>query len=178
MKLDLGTFLASGERLYHFSGMLEKNESKYDIDNLNLIFPVKYQGSICNLQTELVLGMDIFYSYDTECDRCLKPFRRDVTSHVEAYHYRTQEKPEDDALSDTFAMKEEEIELDDLIISQLITSRPTKNLCSEDCKGLCPICGHDLNDGPCSCDGEVVEEEQVPDPRFAKLMDLFNDEEV
>lgn len=177
MKLDLSTFLASGEKKYDFAGSLEKDESKYDIDNLNLIFPIKYCGNVYNLQTELVLHMEVHYSYDTECDRCLKPFCRDVQSHFEAYHYRTSEKPEDDALSNTFDLKDEEIELDDLIISHIITSRPTKNLCSEDCKGLCPICGHDLNEGPCLCD-EAVIEEQVLDPRFAKLMDLFNDEEV
>ena len=43
--------------------------------------------------------------------------------------------------------------------------------CREDCKGLCPICGKDLNDGDCGCD------RTIRDPRFESLRALFNDDE-
>ena len=45
----------------------------------------------------------------------------------------------------------------------------TKFLCSEDCKGLCPRCGKNLNLGPCGCRKE-------PDPRFAVLEQLLDKE--
>ncbi|MDY5613643.1 MAG: DUF177 domain-containing protein, partial [Dysosmobacter sp.] len=47
-----------------------------------------------------------------------------------------------------------------------ILEMDTKTLCSEDCKGLCPRCGADLNLGPCSCKKEV-------DPRLAALAKLL-----
>jgi uncharacterized protein len=46
-----------------------------------------------------------------------------------------------------------------------------KPLCSEDCKGICPQCGQDLNEGECDCEIETV------DPRLAKLKEFYNDQE-
>jgi uncharacterized protein len=43
---------------------------------------------------------------------------------------------------------------------------PTKRLCSEDCKGLCPYCGKDLNEGRCDCEVDEI------DPRFEVLKKL------
>lgn len=47
---------------------------------------------------------------------------------------------------------------------------PSKVLCREDCAGLCPRCGADLNDGPCSCGGDEG------DPRFEILRDFMPDD--
>ena len=44
-----------------------------------------------------------------------------------------------------------------------------KILCKEDCKGLCSVCGKDLNEGKCDCDTFV------PDPRMAAIMDIFRE---
>jgi uncharacterized protein len=47
-------------------------------------------------------------------------------------------------------------------------------LCEEDCKGLCPTCGADLNEGPCACDSS---DDIDPDNPFAVLRNLkFNEE--
>ena len=47
-------------------------------------------------------------------------------------------------------------------------------LCKEDCKGLCPTCGADLNEGPCACDSS---DDIDPDNPFAVLKNLkFNEE--
>jgi uncharacterized protein len=55
-----------------------------------------------------------------------------------------------------------ELELGDMVREELILAVPPYVLCREDCRGLCPRCGKDLNEGPCSCRPE-------PDPRWAKL---------
>jgi uncharacterized protein len=48
----------------------------------------------------------------------------------------------------------EEIDLDEIIREQIYLSLPMKSLCSEDCLGLCPTCGSDLNAGSCQCHRE------------------------
>jgi uncharacterized protein len=58
------------------------------------------------------------------------------------------------------------IELDPLIREQLLLALPMDALCREDCKGLCPSCGQDLNEKACGCKGESA------DPRWAKLRSL------
>ena len=60
------------------------------------------------------------------------------------------------------------MDLDELVRADLLLELPTKVLCREDCKGLCPKCGKDLNFGPCDCKKEI-------DPRWQALSDLFPD---
>lgn len=58
------------------------------------------------------------------------------------------------------------IDLDPLFREQLLLALPGYPVCREDCKGLCPVCGANLNDRECGCD------RHVPDPRWAGLKDV------
>ena len=60
----------------------------------------------------------------------------------------------------------DEIDLAPFVREQILLSLPDYVLCDPDCKGLCSVCGADLNDGECGC------ERAVPDPRLAALKDL------
>ena len=60
------------------------------------------------------------------------------------------------------------LDLDDLIMNDILLELPTKLLCRDDCMGLCPECGKNLNDGTCSCRKETV------DPRLAVLKQLLD----
>ena len=71
----------------------------------------------------------------------------------------------DDDLSTAF-YENDEIDLGALMHEQFVLSLPMKPLCSEGCKGLCPVCGTNLNKGTCDC--KPVWE----DPRFAALREL------
>jgi len=72
---------------------------------------------------------------------------------------------------DSFALEEadedtyegKELDLRPAVREQILLSLPPAPLCSEDCKGLCPRCGKDLNEGECGCDRTVM------DPRWAAL---------
>lgn len=61
------------------------------------------------------------------------------------------------------------LDLSEAVRQYILVSLPIAPLCKSDCAGLCPQCGHDLNQGPCECP------RQVGDPRLAILADLFND---
>ena len=63
------------------------------------------------------------------------------------------------------------LDIDEQLVELLELEFPTRILCREDCKGLCQRCGKDLNEGPCDC--PTVE----PNPAFAKLLKLFDEEE-
>ncbi|RVU54892.1 YceD family protein [Anaerosphaera multitolerans] len=174
MKLDIRDFLQSSDYKMEFNGQLKEQKSNYDISDLDLIFPVDYDGIIFNLGDEIMLDLSVKYKYNTQCDRCLKPMIEDVETNLKAFFLKDIENVfEDEASKEYFDLIDNQIFLDDLIISQIITSIPFKSLCKEECKGICPKCGKDLNEGSCKCDEEIE-----IDPRFGKLMDLFNDEEV
>lgn len=174
MKLDIKDFLQSPDYSMEFEGQLKEQNNHYDIDDLNLIMPIDYSGTVFNLGNEILLDLCVKYKYNTQCDRCLKPMVEIVETNLEAHFFKNLEEVfEDEASIEYFELEDSQIFLDDLIISQIITSIPFKSLCDENCKGICPKCGKNLNEESCNCD-----EELEIDPRLGKLMDLFNDEEV
>ena len=59
------------------------------------------------------------------------------------------------------------MDLDDLVVSDILLSLPTKIICKEDCEGLCPSCGINRNVDTCECQKKQV------DPRLAKLGELL-----
>jgi len=60
------------------------------------------------------------------------------------------------------------LDLTEPIISSILLSLPMKTICDEDCKGICPNCGRDLNEGQCNCEDKNI------DPRLAKLKELMD----
>lgn len=102
------------------------------------------------------------------CDRCLSEVEHSldlqITREVIA---PDRAKPEELEEQEAY-MKGYELNIDSLIDHEIMTSLPMKVLCRPDCRGLCPICGKDLNTGACGCDTFV------PDPRMAAIMDVFN----
>ena len=101
------------------------------------------------------------------CDRCLKEVK--VADKTEFEYLIQKPGTSDDSESDyDYFVNGYELDTDALINNELIMSLPMKVLCSETCKGLCPVCGKDLNEGECGCDTFV------PDPRMAAISDIFN----
>jgi uncharacterized protein len=72
----------------------------------------------------------------------------------------------DDDDLDLYPYDGEEVDLAPLLRDQVVLAIPFAPLCDEDCKGLCPVCGIDLNTGSCTCDRAVV------DPRWGALKNL------
>jgi uncharacterized protein len=106
------------------------------------------------------------------CARCLKECIVPIVSEFKEYlilpkyapSEQDKELVEDDL--DVSFLPEEGIELRDLVEEQIWLNIPMKPLCNDACKGLCTICGADLNSGECGCD------RSVSDPRFAVLKSL------
>lgn len=99
------------------------------------------------------------------CDRCLKevlvPFHVDLDEMIDL----SLERQED--LADDSYVVENSIDTDALINHEILIRFPMKILCREDCKGICPKCGKNLNHGECGCD------RVSPDPRMAAIQDIF-----
>jgi uncharacterized protein len=101
-----------------------------------------------------------------ECARCLKPLKYPVSLKFAEYFSRQPEEG-------MYEFSGEEIDLDQMLGDNVVLSLPMRFLCREDCKGLCPLCGKDLNKGACGCKPQI--DETNP---FYGLSQLHNDEEV
>jgi uncharacterized protein len=109
---------------------------------------------------------------ELSCARCLEPIAQDVKREFDLL-YRPQgadagrdEMSVTDAEAEISYYEGEGILLDDVVREQVLLAVPLKVTCREDCKGLCPHCGTNLNEGQCSC--AVAPEEQ----RWAALKEI------
>lgn len=102
------------------------------------------------------------------CDRCLKHVSHDISlefsTEVLAPELGAAVSEEE---ADTYIIGVS-FDVDDLVYSEISINWPMKILCKSDCKGICRVCGKDLNEGACECDTFV------PDPRMAVIKDIFN----
>ena len=89
------------------------------------------------------------------CSRCLSPFVARIGDQIDEI-LEIGEPAELGAAEDPgffIPVKNREIDLMPLLAELFWLAQPLRNLCSPDCRGLCPVCGANLNDGPCSCGG-------------------------
>ena len=112
----------------------------------------------------LLLSFEASTVLKSVCDRCLKPFDQPKTIR---YECMLAEELEDEESDDIILLEDGAVDLEDLARTAFILDMDTKTLCSEDCKGICPGCGVDLNQGTCTCKKEV-------DPRLAVLAKLLD----
>ena len=97
------------------------------------------------------------------CDRCGEEFESVKETELDATI--VEENPEDNP--DLFTLVDDGVDLDEILSTLFVLDMETKFLCREDCKGLCPSCGKNLNLGPCGCRKSI-------DPRFAVLEQLLD----
>ena len=105
-------------------------------------------------------------SYKAVCARCGEEYDGSYSFTVESPIALSLESEDDE---DKFILIEDQkLDLDDVCGSNIILSMPTRFLCRDDCKGLCPGCGANLNNSVCSCGEKKV------DPRMEKLKQYLN----
>lgn len=85
------------------------------------------------------------------CSRCLEEFKNPINNNFVAMFKEKQLMKKDDAETDVFPYENNIIDLFDLIRQTVIMEIPMKPLCKNDCAGLCPVCGKNLNREKCSC---------------------------
>ena len=103
--------------------------------------------------------------FQTSCDRCLK----EVPVVLELQFDRTVVPEAEEQDADELSLTEErQLDVETFVHNEILVNWPAKILCREDCKGICPVCGQNLNERECGCDTFV------PDPRMAVIQDIFN----
>ncbi len=104
------------------------------------------------------------------CDRCAREFELVTTPEIEVMILKNPTRGEDpqDEGGDAWVIHQRSgvVSLDEPLLEAVILADPQKILCRDDCKGLCPRCGCDLNVSSCDC---VIEE---LDPRWSALKEL------
>ncbi|NLP26431.1 MAG: DUF177 domain-containing protein [Clostridiales bacterium] len=114
--------------------------------------PIEVDGVIKNLSGIVTLQFSVEFTLKILCDRCIKEFFRDYFYEFE--HIIVKRLNTDGDEYDYIVADGESINLNEIAISDLLLQLPMKMLCNEQCKGLCYVCGCDLNECVCSCSKE------------------------
>ncbi len=156
-----------------FSEEGESCSFDYDMDlstvDINGFFPfvspVSVRGTVKSHDGFAQLNAEVSFDFSIPCDRCTKQISK-------CYHYTfshvlvlSLENEDDDSY---IQVQDYKLDLDELMRADILLELPSKYLCSEDCKGLCPVCGKNLNDGACNCDSHQI------DPRLEVLKKLID----
>ena len=158
------------EPIFNNEGMFKEFSYELDLSEQELSgvkpfsTPVRVSGSVGNHTGVVELSAKAEFVLDMNCDRCAKPIKLALTADV--FHTLVTSL-NDEANDELLLINELRFDLDPLVTEDIFLELPSKFLCSEDCKGLCPKCGKDLNTGSCSCEKEI-------DPRLAALKQLLD----
>ena len=166
MRLDLRDVILVPDAEKSFQCQVDLSDLEF-YGRKPIVRPVLAQGSVVNHAGALVLNGTARSELDLVCDRCGKEFPREKVVALDML--LADELEQEDSEYEIFLLDGNELDLDELVTTAFVLAMDTKNLCSEDCKGLCAKCGADLNLGPCGCRPEV-------DPRLAALAQLLDKE--
>lgn len=156
-------FLNDGHKLqFDYSLLMQEVELNGDFPFKS---PVQLNVTAVNRAGLVDLIVKANLEITTHCDRCFD----DLIKQLEfTFNHRLAVNLNDDENDDYIETPDYQLDIDDLVISDILLEMPSKVLCKEDCKGLCQVCGQDLNKGNCECSKEPT------DPRFEILKQLMN----
>lgn len=149
------------------TGELETREYDFDLKEPPLV-----EGRAIRAGQDIRLRGEIKAKISATCDRCLNEVTIPVQIPFDLFYAPAEpgggaagERELFERDLDFAVYKNDQIDLDELVLEQMELSLPSRVLCREECRGLCPQCGADLNIEKCECKPEI-------DPRWRALADL------
>ena len=170
MILDVGKALKNPGQVYPFQAELAIGEMEVLSD------PVRFDGIrvegefFCPGDNRISLRAEATATAVSRCSRCLEPVQVPLRAGIDALYAREPD-PED---PDLYVFEGNALELEDAVRDALLLELPMQFFCKPDCKGLCPVCGVNLNRQACTC-----QEGNVTTGPFSALKNIvLNNEEV
>lgn len=166
MKYDLTQLISQkvNEVIIQDNLVLPENDELSSNDTFQ-VAPVMVTGVIKRSGKQFLLDLKYESSWTYLCGRCLDETKYQLEGEIK----RSIVKDSNDGDDDIVFVESTVIDLYDVIYNDIVLNLPSQVICSEDCKGLCPECGVNMNLETCTCEDDKV------DPRLAKLKNLFTD---
>lgn len=141
-------------------------------ERVRLIEPAQVTGKVRLAGNDVFVNGHVESRAQVECDRCLQlvelPISADFAlEYIPEPEYESSEVAElTEAAMLVAVFDGRAIDVDEVVKEQILLAVPTRMLCRENCKGICPECGTDRNTGDCKCVADDI------DPRWAALKNL------
>lgn len=158
MICDVSTIVNTEGAQVALDGCLDAVEIAPDVE----VVAARICGNIACTGGVLVLSAKVSAEVKTSCARCLKEITLPLTFDFGETLVLSGQETDADADSVIF-FEGKEIDVGEIAINNILLNISSKYLCSDECRGICPKCGKNLNDGDCDCDFFEI------DPRWEKL---------
>ena len=116
----------------------------------------------------LLIQGDVDVMLGIPCGRCLEEVPTPIHFRIDKTLSITDDGIIDEDMEETDYLIGFELDVDKLVYAEILVNWPMRVLCKDDCKGICKVCGMNLNKGDCSCQRTEL------DPRMAAIQDIFN----
>ena len=119
-------------------------------------------------QRELSIIGEADLVLEIPCDRCLEPVKVPFSlQFMKNVNLQESEDASDDEMDEKNYIDGYNLDVDKLLYNEILIGWPMKILCSEACRGICNVCGQNLNEGSCNCEDTSL------DPRMSVIRDVF-----
>ena len=180
MRLDLSEIAAHlGKRIRY---EIDEKPMEDAASGLKCVEPITGDVAFTNTDRTIDVRGKFGTAIEIECGRCLRTYTLQIAAPIEEeLPLEGRPRAPEAAEEEEAELPENEIEplfvdnvfdLEEYLRQSILVNIPIKPLCDEDCKGLCPHCGANLNDGPCEC---RPDSEESP---FAALASLLDEKEL
>lgn len=146
-----------------FDEKIDFIESRFG--KIHFIDLIKFTGKIINDGKVIFLSGELSTVLELYCDRCTAPVKMPISIEIEEKFTNDNIHDEEEGIH---GFNGSEIDLKPIFIEGILLNIPMKVVCNDNCKGLCSICGQNLNKEACHCKEELLDE------RFAILKTLFS----
>ncbi|AUS95967.1 hypothetical protein CDQ84_02620 [Clostridium thermosuccinogenes] len=166
MKIDISDILKfDGASLdVKFEGSQEDFDIKSIDDDLIFADPIRFDGKLVNVSGVIKLDGSLEADYTAVCYRCLKKIDRRMKLDIKEEFVDASK----DTDGEMYTYEGKYIDLGKALKDNIVLNLPMKQVCTSDCKGLCPKCGENLNEKECSCKEEYI------NPQMEVLKNFFN----
>jgi uncharacterized protein len=161
------------EEPLHIKHVYPEGEIRLDHEDAVLVKPVTIDFVLMHRERDLRVDGMVETAIRFKCSRCVREFTRPLSSSYDLFYLPQPKWKSDDS---EIELRYEDMEVgfydgirfdvDLMTLEQIELAIPMKLLCREDCRGLCYLCGADLNEGPCGCN------QQETDSRLTVLLDF------
>lgn len=165
MLINLSDIIKDEDAKLELSESFQMPKTEFLGEEFTFSEPCLLEGVILNNGKSLELKGTVRGRMGVHCARCQKPLTVDLSFPVEEILVR--EDSDFPETEDVIVYSGHSVELMEAVVNGFLLNVSGKFLCDEDCRGLCPHCGADLNVTDCDCDKDII------DPRLEKLAEIM-----
>ncbi len=169
MKVEFRQVKAEGSE---FDFSVKALDLDLEVDGFKFPEPIEIQLIATRSGDEIICQGQVSTAIEAECSRCLELFEKQINSDLQfVIQFLDVGGPEDSGDDDFIVLPKtaEDYSIDDRVREAIIMELPIKPLCEANCKGLCSMCGGDLNETDCGCTQDKTDE------RWDNLKQLFEE---